>query len=618
MELKFLSLTVKNFGSFIEEQTFDFSKLAHGAYFIRGENTINRKLASNGSGKSTFFINALCWVLTGKTPVGLRSTDIKPWKVPKGKRDNKTTVTLNFSIDDKTYELKRVAPNAITLDENEVSQEHIDKLTRLSFPILKQTVLFGQHEPLFFDLSNKDKLAILSEVLNLDKWDIRSQKASERARALEIKLTKLEAELAGHRVGLKSLEESIEDTRKASKRWKTEKAERIERLRQQRKELKAEEDELTKQLNTATRIAKAAAEKLGEYQGNHQIALGRLREIENEYMKIYEQQKFLQRQIKEVETELEDLGQADTCPTCGQPITGTDLGKHKKELKKKLQKLTDELKELKNKKFNEAIEKEKEHIIRLKASVSHHQAEYDSTKREVEKASRRVTEIQALRAGLVTQINERKEETNPHIDQLKRLREKATELEEKVEVTETEIKKNRERYERAKFWIKGFKDVRLFIIEDVLQELELTTNSILADLGLSDWSVSYDIERETKSGTLQTGLIITILSSTNDKPVRWEVWSGGEGQRLRLAGSLALSEVLLNYAGVNIDLEVFDEPTKHMNSGGVDDFCDLLASRAEDLKRHIFLIDHTAIESSAFVDSIKVVKDDKGSHIEQD
>lgn len=617
MNLEFLSLTVRNFGSFIQEQTFNFSDREFGVYFIKGDNRLNPRISPNGSGKSTFFVNALCWVLTGRTSRGLRSTDVKPWRLPKGKRDNKTVVSLTFTVDGNKHELVRVAPNAITLDGNEVSQEHVDKLTRLSYSILKQTVIFGQHEQLFFDLSNKDKLAVLSEVLELDKWEVRSQKASERVRTLETKLTSCQTQLTGLRASLRSTEELIEGTTAASKRWKAERTERISRAKEKLKSLANEERAVKKQRDTAVRIAKAAAEKLGEREGEIQVHMDRLRSTDKEYTKLSEQKRYLERQIRDLDRELDELGSADTCPTCGQPITGTDLGKHKKELTAKRAKLVKEINGLELEKYSRAVDSIKEKMSSIRATLAGQQATVEAKKREADHCTRCLIEISATVAKLKEQIEERRDETNPHIEQLKKLRSNLAETEGSIAQVEHTLKKTEQRIERAKFWIKGFKDVRLFIIEEVLQELELSTNAALSDLGLDDWSVKYDIERETKSGTLQTGLIITILSPQNDNPVRWELWSGGEGQRLRLAGSMALSEVLLNSAGLTVDLEIFDEPTKHMNAAGVEDFYDMLAERAKDLKRRIFIVDHTVVESSAFADSITVVVDHEGSHIEE-
>ena len=614
MNIEFCSLTVRNFGSFNEAQTFDFSSREYGAYFIRGDNQVKPKLVSNGSGKSTFFVHALCWVLTGRMPRGLRSTDIKPWQ-PQGK-DTKTSATLVFAIDGKSYVLVRVAPNAITLNGEEVAQDQIDRLTRLSYPVLKQTLVFGQHEPLFFDLTNNEKLAVLSEVLELDKWELRSQKASERAKEMDRKVAELQAQINSTNSSIENSRKLLEETRALNETWKYNKADRIDQLKKDIKQVRYDHELKEKVLKSRTRIAKDSGGKLGELQADVHTTADKIKELETKEAARHAQQRYLKKDIEKLTNELDDLGNADTCPTCGQSIDGTDLHKHKKELRTKRKQLQAELAKLEEGSLRPAIDILLADYSRRRASVSTQQAQVDTEQRELAAITREVTSLEYELKNLRSNLERVKDEKNPYIAQIKSMKDNIAALEAKVGESGAALKKTHQRLERAKYWVKGFKDVRLFIIEDVLQELEITTNTVLGELGLNDWQVNYSIERETKSGTLQTGMIISILTPNNDKPVRWESWSGGEGQRLRLAGSLALSEVLLNYAGVSIDLEVFDEPTKHLNSGGVDDFCELLATRADDLKRRIFLVDHSAIESAAFVDSVTVVKTAKGSYIE--
>jgi len=130
------------------------------------------------------------------------------------------------------------------------------------------------------------------------------------------------------------------------------------------------------------------------------------------------------------------------------------------------------------------------------------------------------------------------------------LRKQLKQYEKQEEEIGREMDKISRRVERTKLWVKYFKDIQLYIIEDVLHELELVSNAMLPEIGLEDWSIAYAIERETKSGTTQRGLNVTINSPANKGAVKWNAWSGGEGQRLRIVGALALSEVLLNHADV--------------------------------------------------------------------
>jgi DNA repair exonuclease SbcCD ATPase subunit len=225
----------------------------------------------------------------------------------------------------------------------------------------------------------------------------------------------------------------------------------------------------------------------------------------------------------------------------------------------------------------------------------------------------RLVELQTKIKGVKKIIQERENQQNPYREQIQTLRRKKSQLEAEQAQLETQLQKISRRIERHKFWIKGFKDVRLFIIEEILQELELATNAMLGEVGLLDWWVQYDIEKETKSGTTQRGINVVILSPSNKQAVRWETWSGGEGQRLRLISALALSEVLLSHAGVQTNLEMLDEPTSHLSTEGVQDLCEFLAQRARQTGKQIYYIDHTAVESTHFDRVLTVTKDKHGS-----
>jgi DNA repair exonuclease SbcCD ATPase subunit len=97
--------------------------------------------------------------------------------------------------------------------------------------------------------------------------------------------------------------------------------------------------------------------------------------------------------------------------------------------------------------------------------------------------------------------------------------------------------------------------------------------------------------------------------------VPWAAWSGGEGQRLRLAASAGLSSLILNRRNVNPEFEFYDEPSKHLSEEGLMDLANYLSNRAQTLGKQIWLVDHNIPNFSGISGSIKIVKDDKGSRI---
>ena len=104
-----------------------------------------------------------------------------------------------------------------------------------------------------------------------------------------------------------------------------------------------------------------------------------------------------------------------------------------------------------------------------------------------------------------------------------------------------------------------------------------------------------------------------IGSNSSSKP--WEAWSGGEGQRLRLAGTLALSSLILRQFNHDCNIQCWDEKLYWLSGSGEDDMLDLLRETAKQHNKQIWLVDQHSLDYN-FDGVIKVVKDAKGSHLE--
>jgi DNA repair exonuclease SbcCD ATPase subunit len=321
-------------------------------------------------------------------------------------------------------------------------------------------------------------------------------------------------------------------------------------------------------------------------------------------------------EARKIEREIATLGEAEECPTCGQSLKGTGLAKHQAELKAQLKVLQAVIAAGIPQKLTLAKEKAEDALERASAAAEDFEDTADKARTELDFLKPQVAELAAQVLALKSGRTEQEEASNPYQEQVQALRRKSQQTEVKLTELREDLTKAGRQLERTKFWIKGFKDLKLYLIQEVLQELELTTNAALAEVGLDDWSIKFDVERETKSGGTQRGINAIILSPSNKEAVRFENWSGGEGQRLRIVGALALSQVLLNHAGVETSFECLDEPTRHLSAEGVRDLCDYLSDRAQRLGKQSWLIDHTARAGNAFSGSVTVVKTAKGAHFE--
>jgi DNA repair exonuclease SbcCD ATPase subunit len=164
------------------------------------------------------------------------------------------------------------------------------------------------------------------------------------------------------------------------------------------------------------------------------------------------------------------------------------------------------------------------------------------------------------------------------------------------------------------FWVGGFKRVRLFLVEETLRQLELEVNNNLSNLGLTDWRIEFDVERENKSGGITKGFVVFVYAPGRDEPVRFEAWSGGATQRLRMAGDLGLANLIMVRAGLTSTVEFYDEPSRHLSEEGQLDLAETLMQRALADKKVIFLVDHNLIDFG-FTGTITVVKTASGSQL---
>lgn len=272
------------------------------------------------------------------------------------------------------------------------------------------------------------------------------------------------------------------------------------------------------------------------------------------------------------EEKIAALAGKDLCPTCKQSVPNADLkalNQNKRDFEERLRKQQWQLKSL------------KERLPGLKSQIT---AEVERESAYSEMIAAKKQALKALRTALGT--------------------------------LQASITKLDEEHTAVSFWIGGFKRVRLFIVEEALQQLEIEVNNNLANLGLMKWRVAFDVERENKSGGITKGFIVLIYPPGAESPIRYESFSGGETQRLRLAGDLGLANLIMERAGLSNTLEAFDEPSKHLSQEGLLDLAECLCQRAQEQGKIIVLVDHQVVSFSGFAGTFTVLKDADGSRLD--
>ncbi len=609
--IKFMSIEIENFKSFGEAQVLDFARLPTGLCFLRGENDAEPALESNGSGKSSIW-DALSWVIYGKTPDGLRNPDLAPWGVK-----SKTSVTLTLEVDDAQTVLKRTAgPNSLRADGKDISQEDVERLVGTNFATFCHTILLGQGQDLFFDLGATDKLLLFSDALDLNRWDARSKAAADKCRVLEEGRADLDRELVAGVSRLDQVKSTLKDLSKKADAWTGETQNRLAVIERDLKEHRAAEESAKQRKSSAEVVEDGALTEKDAIEKSWKPAYDKLFELRDSLAQLEASRSAKQAKLKDLKAGLRDLKKGSDCPTCGQPITKKDVAKHIAELEKRCARVADAIDEIDLETAQRKYCDQEEVIERLRPQFEEKADIAKKARAEVNMWDDKLRSAGLMVSTLVVEQRRLEGTENPYTEQVRKLKKDKARTEARIIATQELLDKKLRQIERTRFWVKGFKDVRLYILEEVLQELQLATNAMLDSVGLEDWQVEFSIEQETQSGTTKRGLAVLIYSPRNKKPVRWESWSGGEGQRLRLVGSMALSEVLLSYAGVSPNLEIFDEPNRGLSPGGIQDLCVFLRDRARSLGRQIWYTDQQSPESALFSAVVTVRKTiDQGSRI---
>jgi len=614
--MRFGKLVLENFRSFHGQHEFDFSSYGPGLHFIVGANQAEPDLGGNGAGKSSLF-EALFWALYGKTTRNLRGGSIRNWTCTDTMR-----CALRVEVNGQQQEVVRSwSPNTLEVNGRSVDQEGLEDLIGVSADTFLHSVLIGQFATTFFDLAPTPKLAVFAKILELDVWLQRSSMAATKAKDAENKALSLSRELDHISGQMEQLEQQIAAHEKAAKDFEDNREQELKELAavaaRLQEEVSAIEAKLKKQKNVVAVLSKqvdAAQEKAHTTSDQDSQYSRGIYNLEAELRALKKEVTKHELSLKTFQT----LG--EVCPTCCQPLGKGHIKRIVTEMNGGLDAARKEFTttEAKLVELNDALSTHKAAARGVEGELARAQqklreAEWATQECESSLASTNREVIRALNL-----IEQKERDNNPFQNLLDKAERQAEDLVNAFEKVEADLDKKQAEKEAHEFWIKGFKDIRLMILERALATLEVEVNNYLVELGLTGWEVHFDVERETKAGKITKGFVVNITSPQAEEPVPWEAWSGGELQRLRLAGALGIANMVRRQIGLLQAPLILDEPTQHLSTEGIDALLVTLSGIAEAQGIQIWLIDHHSLEFGGFNSITRVVKTDDGSRIQTD
>lgn len=591
--MRLTNIKVKNFKCF-KDLNLDFS-IEKGLFLITGQNLENPALGTNGLGKTSLF-DAICWCLYGKTSKGTKAGKLMNRNAKGG-----YSVVLNFN----GKQLERTwTPNGLRLDNQEVPQDKIDELVGLSYEQFLYSIYFGQQADHFIDLTSNEKLTFLSNLFELDKW-------VECSEVCKTKLATLNHSLHGEQItkehNLKSIEQSLQhlvNLEEEQSAWANVHETSIKELTLQienfNKEIVPVEDQDMTDLDLNIK------ETMNDIQ---HLTTNEIQQAETKERELYGQQMDLESQAVRLKKQINDLDRkANTeCPSCFQNVPQEHLNSIKESLSAdltslatKIQKVTSDRKSWKGI-LSESLHKQD----LLKEMLDMYKVALAGIK---ERALSNVKQLNALEI-LHDALRAKNDEVNPYDTQIEYVQLKLVDHNEYLDKCDETINRLEKQQSGYAFWQKRFPQIRLEILNEVIEELEIHFNQAFSYMGLLDWQIKLSTERELKNESIKNELTLKLFQ--NDKEIDIDGLSGGERQRLRIVTALGISDLIKARLGVSWNLLLLDEPSANLSAEGIDNMLNMLSMLGE--TNLIFLADHRMLDMGKFDGMLNLVKNIDGN-----
>lgn len=593
--LNLAGIQIEGFRSFADLTTIEFGDPG-GLRMLFGKNEVEPRLGGNGAGKSTLW-DALCWCLFGFSARNLRAADLMNWS-----RKQNPHVIVYLITNNTPCTIERFgSPNRLLLDGEPIEQDKLERgVLGISRARFMHSVLFGQMVRLFIDLTVPERGALLDEVLDLGLWLRASDTANGKHRGLTAELQTIEKALAFSRGKLEGLE-SEETIRQREDAWASEHDAVVEAAIAR---VEAAELELISLKNALWKTPKGTepTNAVTKLEQRHSKANSLLLELREKYAVTLADAKRLKAERVFFENHPDD------CPTCSQPIS-VDFAVNRIEA------YDAQLAEI------AATQASLSAAAKLAEGVlSDVQTHLDGERRKGQEAhvayarAEAAFKSQQRAVDLAVEAAEREAAvTNPHTAQREAVQAQRSALQREVSKQRLQLGGIKEQLASLDYWRQGFKRVRLFQTKQSLDLLRIEVANAAQSLGLLGWSIDFATEVETKSGTMKQGVQIVVTSPQASGV--WEVWSGGEGQRIRLAVALGLASLIQRMAGVFYEFEVWDEPSAWLSPEGITDLLDCLAQRAQITGKTVWVVDHRALDVGMFEQVWQVTKSAGGSNV---
>ena len=593
-------LQLKNYMSYKDlEMTFP----KKGLFLIKGYNhDLQATMESAIEVGKTNLFEAILFTLFGKTARNLTKADYIFW----GENELYTEIELyDGTIVKRTLEeVSAIIEGKEYKDKITSVQNQINSWLNCNYNAFFFATFFGYGYTSIVDLSPAERLRLFTSLFSLDILDKCSTKAKQKVNQIDTRLQKINYEIAETTGQIKELSVSYEDKKE---KWENEKQEKKKILLEQKQNI-------IDKINKAQEILEAKKKKLQELQDEFGIEAD-YKELRNERDKLEAEIKELEkkrhqfsltlysceREIKKLKEQLNQF-KGSKCPLCGSSVSNksailVDLKSAISSKRGQLYGLNEKIEEIDNELIKKkaklsAITSQIDNLINFKNQTNTIEGEISKFKLYLQEWK---NQIDKIKKDLVLLDSEQNPYESLEVERLQKLNKMKTKLD-KLVIKQKQHQENSEQYS---FWITGFKQVKMMMLNDLMSNYQKLFNSFLSIFG-SKAKVKIDFS--------DTG--IDFIFEYGKREVRFDSYSSGVKQLLRLSSAFALQSLLSMRIGKPLKLLVLDEPCVNLSLNERHKIVDYLMQIKN--TKQIFLIDHAIDVQQRPFDKVLMVEKKEG------
>lgn len=607
-------LTIKNFGSFKQEQIVTFPQ--SGLLLLHGD---------NGSGKSSF-LKAIAYCLDF---LDESASDFINW-------DNKEDIFVELVLSLNNIDLKIKRGNGFyKLEYGTIKTTGADtskKIKELICPSQFMSIMTyrGQRQDgNFSKLKPSEKQEFLSELQSLNDFETLIDKTEINIAVLE---SKLETNKKEHEMLFNSAQyivDNIDREEKSKEELSNKKIiintddldKQLVDLFEKKKNFK-EDTSFDKELESLDKTIQTLSLKLLEQEDEEKNLLKDQNSILKELWSIQAEVNKIDKLQKEIE-HLEKL----TCPTCKQSWEESDstlksskdklneliskkndlsqLDSENKEILSNLKLLRNQIQEIKNE-GTVAIGQ----FDKLKQQKLLNNSQYQLINKDIDNFTNQKQSLLKQAALESLSLDKQKEQYSKNIELNTK---KVEEIYNKLEIIKNSNTSLTNKINEEKEILNVSKDFLRLITEDTLKLISAESSKFAQQLpNAKNFFIKFDTSKLNKNGKIKKEIVLQMFKNGTEIP--FKRLSGGEACSVHLATDLAVSKILSSRTGKRLSWFILDESLDGMRINNKIEALNMLKTLSKD--KLIIVVDHTSEISEVFDKVLHVIKKDSGSTIQ--